>query len=236
MARDGDAPPRRERPPPKKKKKLVSTKNQLRSVERLLSKVRCFRHPVQRPQPRAWNALGCGGMRLDVARAACWACAEAAACAGERREDARCAGAAAFGAAEGAGGHRARRAGAQAGGALPQGQVLRRVPAALRQQRRLLPPSAVACAEARTPSGPPAERKKIMKAQVKLRAEIEAQGWVRAGGRSSAWRSPAAAAELLGACAGQRRAARAAEAAGRGRGVRAGPAHAPPAPRPEHSR
>ena len=39
-ARDGDAPPRRERPPQKKKKKLVSTKNQLRSVERLLSKAR----------------------------------------------------------------------------------------------------------------------------------------------------------------------------------------------------
>ena len=32
--------PRRERPPPKKKKKLTSTKNQLRSIERLLSKVR----------------------------------------------------------------------------------------------------------------------------------------------------------------------------------------------------
>lgn len=38
--REGDEAPkqRRERPPPKKKKKLVSVKNQLRSVERLLSK------------------------------------------------------------------------------------------------------------------------------------------------------------------------------------------------------
>jgi hypothetical protein len=35
------------------------------------------------------------------------------------------------------------------------------------------------------PACSPAERKKIMKAQIKLRAEIEAQGWVRPGGRSS---------------------------------------------------
>ena len=32
---------------------------------------------------------------------------------------------------------------------------------------------------------PAAERKKIMKAQVKLRAEVEAQGWVRRCGRSA---------------------------------------------------
>jgi hypothetical protein len=64
-----DAPPagkpRRERPPPKKKKKLASTKNQLRSVERLLSKARararerCARVlPVPAARPlRARDAL-----------------------------------------------------------------------------------------------------------------------------------------------------------------------------------
>ena len=35
-----------------------------------------------------------------------------------------------------------------------------------------------------------AERKKIMKAQVKLRAEVEAQGWVRRRGRSGPAHQP----------------------------------------------
>ena len=48
---DGEAPKRRERPPPKKKKKLVSTKNQLRSVERLLAKARALRLH----QPLRWT-------------------------------------------------------------------------------------------------------------------------------------------------------------------------------------
>ena len=72
----------------------------------------------------------------------------------------------------------------------------------------------------------PAERKKIMKAQAKLRAEVEAQGWVRRRGRSGRSANPGWRLLSCLARAGQRRAARAAEAAGRGRGVCHGPSHA----------
>lgn len=108
---DGEAPPRR-RDAPKKKKKLVSTKNQLRSVERLLAKARALQRQPLASSAELYVALMRGAeLRVRALRRV--------ACAGQRQQDARRAGAAPRGAAQGAGGRGAQRAGAQTVQALP---------------------------------------------------------------------------------------------------------------------
>ena len=123
------------------------------------------------------------------------------------------------------GGRGAGRQGEEAVRALPQGQVLRCAAAGRRPPVPVLVSSRLSRRRPRLRLLSSAERKRVVKAQEKLRKEVEAQGWVRPPQQRCTLAcapSPDVGPRPLAARRsrkGQRGAARAPQAAGRGRGV-----------------